>query len=121
MYGSNFSPSGHLSFPIPAVAPLQQSGNYPAVVPPPYSYRPPVDNNFPDPYLQARYQTPLPLPPAGITQPHSNPAAPPPNNQDNRRIDAPRLKEEEAGRQISQEEKDLELALRLDRELNLAR
>ncbi|KAF8235794.1 hypothetical protein L208DRAFT_1391890 [Tricholoma matsutake] len=117
--GPNFAPSGPPSFLIPTVPPSQQSGNYPVFEPQPFSYRPPYENDLIDPYLQARYQTPLPLPPES---PHSstNPTAPPHSTSDNRPNDTLPLKEEQTGPQNTQEELDRELALQLDRELNLA-
>ena len=117
--GSKFTPSGPPSFPIPSVAPLQQNGNYPGLGPPPLFYRPPDGNDFPDPYLQARYQTPLPLPP-GSTYLHGNSTVPPQSEHDKPLIDTPPLKKEEVMRQRTQEEEDREFALQLDRELNLA-
>lgn len=74
----------------------------------------------PDPYLQARYRNPLPLPPR-------DEPGPTPSFFDSQRtkhqINSDRLgalerAEEEATRRREQELKDLELALRLDRELN---
>jgi hypothetical protein len=91
-----------------------------ALGPPPFSYRPSNRNDFPDPYLQARYQTPLPFPP-GSTHSHGNPTAPPlQSNHDNHLTDAPAVNREEAMRPTeTQEELDRQLALQLDRELNL--
>ncbi|KAG6832794.1 hypothetical protein H0H92_009412 [Tricholoma furcatifolium] len=79
------------------------------------SYQQP-SNNYPDPYLQARYQTPLPLPPETGRQ---GPSVPATRHADSARIEALRQAEEEAARRKAQEDKDLALALALDRELNL--
>ncbi|KAJ7164012.1 hypothetical protein C8R43DRAFT_1233068 [Mycena crocata] len=100
-------------------------------------------NELPDPYLLARYQSPLPLPPGADNPPRqrtsshaggqappaeSKPAPAPPSkatppstqsNPDNARLQALRQVEEEAARRRAQEEKDRELARQLDRELNL--
>ncbi|KAH9481480.1 hypothetical protein JR316_0006007 [Psilocybe cubensis] len=101
-----------------------------------------------DPYLQARYQSPLPLPPgvsassssiaptrpapptpaptttAPAPAPSTRVPTPPPKTDvtpgpDKRRLEALRRAEEEAARRREQELKDLELAMQLDRELNL--
>ena len=112
-YGPNFAGSGPPSFPVPVV-PLQQNV---ALGPPPFSYRPSDRNDYSDPYLQARYQTPLPLPP-GSTHSHTAPA-PLQSNHDNTLTDAPVVKKEETMRPKTQEEIDRQLALQLDRELNL--
>jgi hypothetical protein len=72
---------------------------------------------------QTAPQTPLPLPPGSTNlKPHSNQTAPQKTHSDSGSsiIDALRREEEEAWRQKEQEKKDLELALQLDRELNLA-
>jgi hypothetical protein len=140
-------PPSRLSFPVPTIAPLQASATapYPMVDPRPFPNRPSEQNDFPDPYLRARYQTPLPLPPGSTNlkphsnqtapqtplplppgstnlKPHSNQTAPQQTHSDSGSsiIDALRREEEEAWRQKEQEKKDLELALQLDRELNLA-
>ncbi|KAJ7454709.1 hypothetical protein FB451DRAFT_1565115 [Mycena latifolia] len=120
---------------------------------PPPSFTPPVaphgpahrNEDLPDPYLLARYQSPLPLPPGAGSSPRgrqteaapkSQPAAPAPapappskpqskptpasqSNPDNARLQALRQVEAEAARRRAQEEKDRELARQLDRELNL--
>ncbi|KAF9484377.1 hypothetical protein BDN70DRAFT_928442 [Pholiota conissans] len=99
--------------------------------------------NDTDPYLQTRYQTPLPLPPdasssmkastpsqsqyvhASRPEPlkASSPPSPPPKTPtpivDKARLEALRLVEQEAARRREQELKDLELAMQLDREFNL--
>jgi hypothetical protein len=122
----SITPSGpFISFPVPTIAPLQASATapYPVVDSRPLSNRPPQTNDFPDPYLQARYQTPLPLPPGSTDlKAHSNQTAPRQtrSNVGDSIIDAPRREEDEAWRQKEQEQRDLELALQLDRELNLA-
>ncbi|KAK0204712.1 hypothetical protein DFS33DRAFT_684255 [Desarmillaria ectypa] len=83
-----------------------------------------------DPYLIARYQSPLPLPPdAQNSKPMPLPPSPaparssPPSSTpgpDSSRLEALRAAEAEAARRKEQEEKDLELARQLDLELNLA-
>jgi hypothetical protein len=98
--------------------------------------------------MQARYQTPLPLPPGAdrerplpklapapapdpVPAPTPTPVytrtpTPPPKNRtavpvpDRTRVEAQKRAEEEAARRREQELKDLELAMQLDRELNLA-
>lgn len=99
------------------------------------------DRDF-DPHLQARYQSPLPLPPRSEQSPapvahghnpghtvQANPIytktpTPPPKTPtpalDQSRLKALRSAEEDAARRRDQELRDLELAMRLDRELNLA-
>ncbi|KAF5327371.1 hypothetical protein D9619_004463 [Psilocybe cf. subviscida] len=89
-----------------------------------------------DPYLQTRYQTPLPLPP-GAERPA--PAAPTPSSEqrpsytrvptppqkvntplpDSGHLERLRRAEEVAAQRRAQELRDLELAMQLDRELNL--
>ncbi|KJA26271.1 hypothetical protein HYPSUDRAFT_159226 [Hypholoma sublateritium FD-334 SS-4] len=99
------------------------------------------DRDF-EPHLQTRYQSPLPLPPrseqspAAVAHAH-NPThtiqaspiytktpTPPPKTPtpalDQSRLKALRLAEEDAARRREQELQDLELAMQLDRELNLA-
>ncbi|KAF8640239.1 hypothetical protein AX16_010135 [Volvariella volvacea WC 439] len=125
--------------PTPAIpdyrAPYQGPFSPPPAPPPPQQRE-----NLPDPYLFARYQTPLPLPPGAtstspprteqraVTPPKPWDSAPPnyPPRQpehkptiDENRLLAHRYAEEEAARRKAQEDKDLELALQLDRELNL--
>ena len=142
--------NGSFYFPIPAVPPVGESFNYyntrPSSSPAPpsmdmaYHQRssPPRDERN----LQARYQTPLPLPPGADRErplpklaPAPAPAprpvytrtpTPPQKNgtpvpvPDRTRVEAQRRAEEEAARRREQELKDLELAMQLDRELNLA-
>ncbi|KAF8896587.1 hypothetical protein BD779DRAFT_1496727 [Infundibulicybe gibba] len=130
LWSANTAPPLNISFPVPSVTPVSEA------------YRPPLeaqkhDSGLPDPYLLARYQTPLPLPP-GATRPPSNHQIPtntmgpthvgystPPRVATqtpigSARLEALRIAEEEAARRKAQEDKDLELALQLDRELNLA-
>lgn len=107
-----------------------------------YGQRPPSREDA-DPYLQTRYQTPLPLPPGAVRstatetptpapQPqqvqvsHATPvyAPPPPPKTPTPTVDKSRLEvlrrvEDEAARRHEQELKDLELAMQLDREFNL--
>lgn len=115
---------------------------------PPYGYPPPPrtqDDDLPDPFLQARYQTPLPLPDDGISAPaqaaprrsppprHPQTQNPPPkketqthsrgpSREERDRLLALQLEKEEEERQRAlreQEERDNELARQLDLELNL--
>ncbi|KAG5652767.1 hypothetical protein H0H81_003705 [Sphagnurus paluster] len=122
------------SFPVPTVGPPIETGGFhqsrsPSYIEPPPSYGyPPPRDNFPDPYLQVRYQTPLPLPPGSMSPPRQTPQLPtvanplhqaPQSPEDQVRINAQREYEEAAARRKTQEDKDLELAMQLDRELNL--
>ncbi|KIM40485.1 hypothetical protein M413DRAFT_445935 [Hebeloma cylindrosporum] len=146
--------NGSFYFPIPVVSPARESFNHynarPGPSPAPlsmdmaYHQRPSPPRDERD--LQARYQTPLPLPP-GAERPlpksapppapdpapapaprpvYSRTPTPPPKNStpvpvpDRTRVEAQRRAEEEAARRREQELKDLELAMQLDRELNLA-
>lgn len=73
-----------------------------------------------DPYLGSRYHNPLPLPPE--TGASSSPS-PPRDKQPKYQPDISRLRvlkaaEEEATQRREQEQRDLELALQLDKELN---
>ncbi|KAF4613987.1 hypothetical protein D9613_007631 [Agrocybe pediades] len=111
--------------------------------PPSYQYRPASSSLSgrdwePDPSKIARYQSPLPLPPGAQAKPAStapaktSPAVPPkaptpPQEEvvipgvDRAHITELRRAEEEAARRREQEQKDLELAMALDRELNIPR
>ncbi|KAG6865896.1 hypothetical protein C0991_010729 [Blastosporella zonata] len=104
------------------VRPPPRSG-HPAHLPESLPYRRTSQpDDYPDPYLQARYQTPLPLPPGseGLSQVQSLPSLNPfVTSPDATRIQALRQIEEAAERRRAQEDKDLALALALDRELNL--
>ncbi|KAF8972126.1 hypothetical protein BDZ97DRAFT_1783276 [Flammula alnicola] len=151
------SSNGSFSFPMPAMAPVRDAPSFayvegghnaynsrPSAASGPqsmnvgYHQRPSRDERDFDPYLQARYQTPLPLPP-GTERPASAPApasasalapahwhASAPSKKpstpapDRDRLEALRRAEENAARRREQELKDLELAMQLDRELNLA-
>ncbi|KAF5367105.1 hypothetical protein D9758_003956 [Tetrapyrgos nigripes] len=103
--------------------------------------------DLPDPYLIARYQSPLPLPPGAESHPHPHPPlhhhtsasahvqgnsttptptipipTPSPSGRSHTPIDENRLRqlrqaEQEAARRKEQEERDLELARQLDQEL----
>jgi len=146
--------NGTYYFPIPAVSPVHESFNHyntrpgPSPAPPSmdrvYHQRPSPPRDERD--LQARYQTPLPLPPGAerpLPKPAPTPApepapapaprpvytripTPPQKNStpapvpDRTRVEAQRRAEEQAARRREQELKDLELAMQLDRELNLA-
>ncbi|KAF8183974.1 hypothetical protein BJ912DRAFT_1043866 [Pholiota molesta] len=155
------SSHGHLYFPQPAMAPGRDPGQFGYTdsghmahhrttsggsalqsLNVGYGQRPPSREDA-DPYLQTRYQTPLPLPPGAVrsaatgtptpaTQPQqvqmsqATPVyAPPPPPKtptptvDKSRLEALRRVEEEAARRHEQEIKDLELAMQLDREFNL--
>ena len=92
-----------------------------------------------DPYHLARYQTPLPLPPGSTKESPLPPLPPPPQTittpspvsssppevvaptpvPDTTRVEALRKAEQAAAWRKEQELKDLELAMQLDRELNL--
>ncbi|KAF8071693.1 hypothetical protein FPV67DRAFT_1622208 [Lyophyllum atratum] len=115
--------AGPLSFPVPTVAPAQSGPSYRSVYTapePPLSYQPPVKTSeLPDPYLQARYQTPLPLPTGSTSPPRGRQPLPPRENPEQARLEALRQIEDEAARRKEQEEKDLALAMQLDRELNV--
>ena len=114
-------PTRPVTFPIAMTpAPPEVNSSY-SILERPVAIRP-ATNELLDPYLQARYQTPLPLPPGhSDNQSHSRQ----PSSQqvrvspDRDRIEAIRLAEEEAARRKEQTNKDLELALQLDRELNV--
>ncbi|THH21267.1 hypothetical protein EW146_g236 [Bondarzewia mesenterica] len=121
-------PSASFSFPIP------QMRDYPS-----HSYHqgqpplPPSDaaNDLPDPYLQQRYQTPLPLPPSpplASTTPHlgmpesvhaHSPGIPQPVHTPAPEPTAEEIVERRRREQREQEERDAELARKLDLELNL--
>ncbi|KAG6857214.1 hypothetical protein H0H87_007633 [Tephrocybe sp. NHM501043] len=107
--------------PQAAYARPSPQSNYPAPLPETLSYhQTSLSNEYPDPYLQARYQTPLPLPSGTENGQKPLPSSTPPAiNPDDFRIRALRQIEEEAERRKAQEDKDLALALALDRELNL--
>ncbi|KAG5642424.1 hypothetical protein DXG03_002798 [Asterophora parasitica] len=120
-------------FPAPSVPPVQGGYNYQhfsssghAAVPieQPPEYQTPAASGLPDPYLQARYQSPLPLPPGSTSTSSQHehqplPLLPPPrDNPDQARIEALRQIEEEAARRKAQEERDHALALQFqDQEL----
>ncbi|KDR79023.1 hypothetical protein GALMADRAFT_244752 [Galerina marginata CBS 339.88] len=143
--------NGSFSFPMPAVSPThQRQSSYPyndfsavynsrgsSPAPSNTSHmqnRPPMAAapSSDDPYLHARYQTPLPLPPGassplkalasapvptGIPTPPQKMSTPGP---DLARFEALKRAEDDARRRREQELRDLELAMALDRELNLA-
>ncbi|KAI0768135.1 hypothetical protein BD413DRAFT_614789 [Trametes elegans] len=142
-YGS--PPRHYAPPPQPYIPP---SGPYP-----PYGYAPPPEDaamdSLPDPYLQRRYQSPLPLPPGAPARPqtHSHrpnqsqsqsqsqtqnpppaarapspPKEPEPSQEERDEQLALALEREEEARQRTlreQEERDNELARQLDLELNL--
>lgn len=97
--------------------------------PPEPAYQQP-ESELPDPYLLARYQSPLPLPP-GATRPSQSTTAPTPASAPaparrdpaaeaaEIRRQAVLAEEREAQKRKEQEEADAELARQLDQELNL--
>lgn len=122
-YGAS-APVTNLSFPTPMVsAPPQPS---PARADPYQSSGPhqTVRDGLPssrwDPYLEARYQNPLPLPSRTEPKPMLGLSRDrqPELKPDTDRVEALKRAEEEAARKREQEQRDLELALQLDRELN---
>lgn len=139
------------SFPVPTVPAAQASRDYNntnntndhyySVItrPPTSSYNPyparsrngTTDSNrsddLPDPYLIARYHTPLPLPPGSQIQPVQAAQSSPPRGRQSLEMspEDARLRQkearvlEEATARKEQEKRDMELARQLDRELNL--
>ncbi|KXN81325.1 Ingression protein fic1 [Leucoagaricus sp. SymC.cos] len=118
------APTTNFSFPIPMVSPAPQADpryaeacqshtqHYHATSETPYP--PPLD-----PYLTARYQSPLPLPSDATLRFGSSPRDRPPQaSPAPDRLEALKRAEEDAARRKEQEEKDLELALQLDKALN---
>ena len=113
-------PARPVTFPIAMTPPPLEINSSYSILERPVARRP-IDG-LPDPYLQARYQTPLPLPPGhSDNQSHTrqSPSQPVRASADRDRIEAIRLAEGEAARRKEQANKDLELALQLDRELNV--
>lgn len=110
---------GSVSFPVPDVAPPTQVKDFYGPDHPHRrtqpSYPSAGDNSLPDPYLEARYQTPLPLPP-GASSPSSRARQAVSLPEDTSRIQALRAAEEEAARRKRQEDEDAELARKLDME-----
>ncbi|KII89789.1 hypothetical protein PLICRDRAFT_39960 [Plicaturopsis crispa FD-325 SS-3] len=90
--------------------PLRYTGYTGPLVVQPTAIPDPILDDLPDPYLQARYQTPLPLP--GSSSPPRSVAQPLANPKQDAALEAARARK-------AQEEADLELARRLDREMNL--
>lgn len=112
---SNEGPLPPVSFPLPKAAPPDSYGSYQG------PYQATLAGDLPDPYLLARYQTPLPLPLESDTG--RGQAQLPTSSRDRiapnaNRVEAIRSAEEEAARRKEQTDRDLELALQLDRELN---
>lgn len=107
--------TGTLSFPMPQVVPPTQDYAFYGTDRVPAS----VDgkSDLPDPYLLARYNSPLPLPPG--SDPPSRHTVPEKDPEQEARIRARRAAEDEARRKKEQEDRDLELARQLDRELNV--
>lgn len=124
VWATDHAPAAPLLFPVPTVVQVQESDNYQSSARTPEqrtpSFHQPTNIGLPDPYLQARYQTPLPLPPGSGSPPRSRHSLPRESTPDPSRLEALRRAEEEVARRKQQEDKDLELALQLDRELNLA-
>lgn len=122
------NPAPIMSFPIPSITPAPpeiskyKTGYHVQSDPRRSPYQQSNEPNLPDPYLQARYQTPLPLPP-GSSSP--SPGVKPPSlpvsvsSADADRIRALQLADNEAAERKAQEDRDLELARQLDRELNI--
>jgi hypothetical protein len=123
-WANNSAPTGSISFPVPDLAPAPAAATYTSS----NFYGPDHPSNrsqygassdLPDPYLQARYQTPLPLPPgAGRSPPRERLPLPGSTAQVDPRVQAQRAAEDDARRRKEQEERDLELARQLDQELN---
>lgn len=111
--------SGGFYIPAPALPPVRETNPYMSTYPPTIEQHiPPRGREF-DPYgqhLPTRYQTPLPLP---QRSPPAGRAFSPTVGPDVARLEALRRVEEDAAQRRQQELKDLELALQLDRELNL--
>jgi hypothetical protein len=111
------------SFPMPMIPTIPQSdllqmGPYhtygPREATPNLHSTPPLD-----PYLSARYAAPLPLPPRAEPNITSSPRDRQPEiKPTSDRLEALKKAEEEAIRRRAQEQRDLELALQLDRQLN---
>ncbi|KAJ7039621.1 hypothetical protein C8F04DRAFT_296637 [Mycena alexandri] len=111
-------PPPQASYHVPGAYPSSFQPPPPSFQQPPSSLQspPPTNrkNDLPDPYLLARYQSPLPLPP-GADKPrersssHSHQNKPAPalqSNPDNARLQALRQVEEEAARRKEQELKE---------------
>lgn len=138
--------SGPLTFPMPMIPVMEpyepSSSHYQPPLPPhrTSSLRNNRSTGEIDPYHLTRYQTPLPLPPGSVKEgplpPLPLPPPPPPVTPaqvsssppvavtrspvpDTARVEALRKVEQDATRRKEQELKDLELAMQLDRELNL--
>jgi hypothetical protein len=137
--------SGSLAFPMPMIPVMEPyeplSSHYQPPLPPlrTSSLRNNRSTGEIDPYHLARYQTPLPLPPRSVKESSLPPLPPPPPPTvtpaqvsssppvavtrspvpDTARVEALRKAEQDAARRKEQELKDLELAMQLDRELNL--
>lgn len=123
VWATDHAPAAPLLFPVPTVVQVQESNNYQSSARTPEQRTPSyhqTNSELPNPYLQTRYQTPLPLPPGSGSPPRGRPSLPRESTPDPSRLEALRRAEEEAAKRKQQEEKDLELALQLDRELNLA-
>ncbi|KAG5219529.1 C2 domain-containing protein [Salix suchowensis] len=138
-----YDASAPLSFPVPAAPSVRESYLHhsppashtlgprspgPTFTPPHSWGREPRDVQ--DIYRQTRYQSPLPLPPspptvgpipplAQIVQPAAAAAPARRSSTDAALLEAHRKVEREAAQRKEQEDKDLELARQLDRELNL--
>jgi hypothetical protein len=120
-------PTSNFSFPTPMLPTIPQPDLRQAE---PYQYyghnrNQPIISGIPsspppDPYLAARYQAPLPLPPGFVANPASSPprVRQPELKPDNDRLHALKKAEEDTIRRREQEQRDLELAFRLDQELN---
>ncbi|KAF4597482.1 hypothetical protein EYR40_007941 [Pleurotus pulmonarius] len=144
-----YDTSAPLSFPVPVVSPVRESylphspptSNTLGPRSPGPTFARPTQGwgreprDVQDIQRQTRYQSPLPLPPsppavvsssppAQTVQPAAAAAVPTPaparrNSADAALLEAHRKAEREAAQRKEQEDKDLELARQLDRELNL--
>ncbi|KAJ7841326.1 hypothetical protein B0H14DRAFT_3694396 [Mycena olivaceomarginata] len=106
------APPPSFQHPPPGAFPPPPQSTFHPQAPPPANNR---NNDLPDPYLLARYQSPLPLPP-GADKPssHSQPALPPKDkdvapaqsNPDNARLQALRQVEDETARRRAEEKRE---------------
>ena len=111
--------SGGFYIPVPALPPVRETNPYMSTYPSTIEQHIPPHGRESDPYgqhLPTRYQTPLPLPQRSLP---AGGAFSPTVGPDVARLETLRRAEENAAYRRQQELKDLELALQLDRELNL--
>ncbi|PPQ96243.1 hypothetical protein CVT26_005570 [Gymnopilus dilepis] len=110
-------PQGPPSLPGPSLPADRQHSSYWYTQP-----NQPATSVGGDPYLQARYQTPLPLPAEASSGRRSSSSSPPQSTTPiptGAHFEALKRAEDEAKRRREQELKDLELAMELDRQLNM--